>query len=295
MRKVRYLRFAVALAAVLAVFASMQHHGVAVGSICMLCPVGFLSLTAASGSVAWALVPGVVAGLAIVLLVGRAFCSWLCPTGALKNLFGGRNPRGVAGRAGRAPGPCAHSCSAGSLKAWAVVLIVLLAVSFVVRFPVFCLICPIGLALGTVYAVSRAFVLWQPGWELAIFPLMLLAEVFLFKRWCSDICPWGFALSLVAKVRTKLGFAVGPRSKAPACRSSAGCGACGSACPEDIDVSAADPAAFEGCTLCLDCVSACPAQAISIGVVRAKPHGGEGEGEEAEPAAESGRQAPPER
>ena len=94
MRKVRYLRFAVALAAVLAVFASMQHHGVAVGSICMLCPVGFLSLTAASGSVAWALVPGVVAGLAIVLLVGRAFCSWLCPTGALKNLFGGRNPRG---------------------------------------------------------------------------------------------------------------------------------------------------------------------------------------------------------
>lgn len=218
MRKVRYLRFAVALAAVLAVFASMQHHGVAVGSICMLCPVGFLSLTAASGSVAWALVPGVVAGLAIVLLVGRAFCSWLCPTGALKNLFGGRSPRGVAGRAGRAPGPCAHSCSAGSLKARAVVLIVLLAVSFVVHFPVFCLICPIGLALGTVYAVSRAFVLWQPGWELAIFPLMLLAEVFLFKRWCSDICPWGFALSLVAKVRTKLGFAVGPRSKAPAGR-----------------------------------------------------------------------------
>ena len=87
MRKVRYLRFAVALAAVLAVFASMQHHGVAVGSICMLCPVGFLSLTAASGSVAWALVPGVVAGLAIVLLVGRAFCSWLCPTGALKKVL----------------------------------------------------------------------------------------------------------------------------------------------------------------------------------------------------------------
>lgn len=180
MRKVRYLRFAVALAAVLAVFASMQHHGVAVGSICMLCPVGFLSLTAASGSVAWALVPGVVAGLAIVLLVGRAFCSWLCPTGALKNLFGGRSPRGVAGRAGRAPGPCAHSCSAGSLKTQAVVLIVLLAVSFVVHFPVFCLICPIGLALGTVYAVSRAFVLWQPGWELAIFPLRRFPSA-----WCA--------------------------------------------------------------------------------------------------------------
>lgn len=271
MAKMRYVRFLVALAVLIVVLACMQFHGVAIGSLCMLCPVGFLSISAASGAIPWALSPGVIIALVIVVVVGRAFCSWLCPTGALKNLFGGRNPRGVAGQAGKnaAPG-CNGSCSSGGgMKTQAVVLAVLLAVSFVVHFPVFCLICPIGLALGTAYALSRALVLWQPGWELVIFPLMLLAEVFLFKRWCSSICPWGFFLGLMAKLRTKFGHALAPKSQADACRSSQGCGACSLVCPENIDVSHADLKTLEGCTLCLDCVSACPSKAITVGIVGA--------------------------
>lgn len=289
MSKMRYVRFLVALAAVAVVFACMQFHGVAIGSLCMLCPVGFASVSAASGSVPWALVPGVAAALAIVLIAGRAFCSWLCPTGALKNLFGGRNPRGIAGQAGKsASSGCAGPCaSGGGLKTQGIVLAVLLAVSFLVHFPVFCLICPIGLALGTVYALSRAFVLWQPGWELVAFPLMLLAEVFLFKRWCSSICPWGFFLGLVAKVRTRLGFALAPRSRAEACRASQGCGACSVACPEDIDVSSADLKTLEGCTLCLDCVAACPSKAITLGV--AKKTGGGIAASDAHPQAGGAR------
>lgn len=269
MAKMRYVRFLVALAVLIVVLACMQFHGVAIGSLCMLCPVGFLSISAASGSIPWALLPGVIAALAIVVVVGRAFCSWLCPTGALKNLFGGRNPRGVAGQAGKnAASECSRSCSSGGgLKTQAIVLAALLAVSLVVHFPVFCLICPIGLALGTAYALSRALVLWQPGWELVIFPLMLLAEVFLFKRWCSSICPWGFFLGLVAKLRTKFGYALAPKSHADACRSSQGCGACSLMCPEDIDVSHADLKMLERCTMCLDCVSACPSKAIAVGVV----------------------------
>lgn len=270
MHKMRYIRFGVAALVLVAIFASMQMHGVAVGSLCALCPVGFASIAAASGSIPWQLLPGVVALLLIVFLLGRVFCSWVCPTGALKNLFGGRTPRGVAGRMGDAPQKRTEGArSKSSLLSQGIVLAVLLVVSFVVHFPVFCLICPIGLALGTLYAVSRMLVLWQPGWELLAFPAMLLLEVFLFKRWCSKICPLGFFFGLMAKARSRLGFAVAPRVCGGSCRASQGCSACGTVCPEDIEVSSADPRDFEDCTLCLDCVENCPTKSLSLKVAKA--------------------------
>ena len=288
MHKARYVRFVVAALVLVAIFVGMQAH-VVVGSLCVLCPVGFASVAAASGSVPWQLLPGVVALLLIVFLLGRVFCSWVCPTGALKNLFGGRAPRGVVGRAGEpprasasagsasdsglgkpggsSPSGCAKACGSGSkssVVAQGVVFAVLLVVSFVVHFPVFCLICPIGLALGTLYAISRVFVLWTPGWELVVFPLMLLLEVFLFKRWCSRICPLGFFFGLAASLRSRLGFAVAPRVCGDSCRASEGCRACGTVCPEDIDVSSANPRDFEDCTLCLDCVGNCPTKSLQV-------------------------------
>ena len=76
----------------------------------------------------------------------------------------------------------------------------------------FCLLCPIGLVFGTLWALNRVFVLLQPGWELIVFPLMLLAELFLFKRWCSSICPLGFFFGLMGKLRAKLGFGARPQA-----------------------------------------------------------------------------------
>lgn len=282
MHKMRYVRFAVAAAVLVAILVGMQMHG-AIGSLCMLCPVGFLSVTAASGSVPWGWLPGVIVLLVVVFVLGRVFCSWICPTGALKNLFGGHKPRGVVGRTGdeprppcaskkadsssdpKAKGSCAGACSKSDLRTQGIVLAVLLVVSFVVHFPVFCLFCPIGLVLGTVYAISRLFVLWTPGLELLVFPLILLAEVFLFKRWCAKICPLGFFFGLMAKLRSRLGFAIAPGVKeGSGCRANEGCKACGTVCPEDIDVSSADPCDFEDCTLCLDCMETCPTKSLTV-------------------------------
>ncbi|MEG0503674.1 MAG: 4Fe-4S binding protein, partial [Raoultibacter sp.] len=131
------------------------------------------------------------------------------------------------------------ACSAGgsSIKTQAIVLGVLLIVSFIVKFPVFCLICPIGLVFGSLWAVNRVFVLLEPGWELIIFPLMLIAELFLFKRWCSAICPLGFFFTLMAKARTKLGFDVKPQVNCSTCISREGCTTCSTVCSENIDVA----------------------------------------------------------
>lgn len=271
MNKMRYLRIGVALAVLVVVFVCTLAH-VPVGTLCALCPVGFAELTVAGGAVPWELLPGVLVLLAVVFLLGRVFCSWVCPTSLLRNLFGGRTPRGLTGQTGTCAGCATDSANPNAartrnnLASQGVVLAVLLVVSFIVHFPVFCLICPIGLVLGTLFATSRLLVTWQPGWELLVFPAMLFLEVFVLRRWCSAICPLGFFFGLVAKARSRLTFLPDPRVRKSVCLCSEGCNVCATVCPEDICAATAEPRDLEDCTLCLDCREHCPTRALSLKV-----------------------------
>lgn len=274
----RLLRIGVALGIlVLAVVSTRFEGALPVGTLCVVCPVGFSQIAVASGSIPWHLLPGMLAVLAIVFMLGRVFCSWACPTQLLKNIFGGRSPRGILGRTGEAIAgnssstqSCSTCGSGGSLKTQGIVLGVLLLVSFVVKFPVFCLFCPIGLVFGTLWALNRVFVLLQPGWELIVFPLMLIAELFLFKRWCAAICPLGFFFGVASKVRTKLGFGVRPQANCATCIAPEGCRTCSTVCPESIDVSANSNAVIlEDCSLCGDCVENCPTKSIKLTMKKA--------------------------
>ena len=265
--KTRTKMMRILVASLLLVAAVVSAHlggAAAIGTLCVLCPVGFALVAAASQSIPWHLAPGVLATLAIVFLLGRAFCAWVCPSQLLKNIFGGRAPRGILGRGATAPSGGCASCGSSNLKSQGAVLAVLLVVSFAVGFPVFCLLCPVGLVFGTLWALNRVFVLLQPGWELVIFPLMLLAELFLFKRWCSAVCPLGFFFGLMGKLRAKLGFGARPAADCSTCISKDGCRTCATACPEDIDVARPGTATLESCTFCLDCVENCPTKSIKL-------------------------------
>ncbi|WP_305117959.1 4Fe-4S binding protein [uncultured Adlercreutzia sp.] len=271
MNKMRYLRIGVALAVLAVVFGCTLAH-VPVGTLCALCPVGFAELAVAGGAVPWELLPGVLVLLAVVFLLGRVFCSWVCPTSLLRNLFGGRTPRGLTGQTGTCAG-CATdpanpntARTRNNLASQGLVLAVLLVVSFIVHFPVFCLICPIGLVFGTLFAASRLLVTWQPGWELLVFPAMLVLEVFVLRRWCSAICPLGFFFGLMAKARSRLTFLPDPRVRKDVCLHNEGCNVCATVCPEDISAATAEPRDLEDCTLCLDCREHCPTRAISLTV-----------------------------
>lgn len=275
MNRMRYLRIGIALAVLLVIAGCTAAH-LPSGTLCALCPVGFAEVTLASRSVPWALLPGVAALLAIVFLLGRAFCSWACPTSLARNLFGGRAPHGLTGRTGACPSCTADAANPNAarehsnLATQAAVLVVLLAASFVVHFPVFCLICPIGLAFGTLFAISRLFVTWQPGWELIVFPLMLLAEALVLRRWCAAVCPLGFFFGLAAKARARLVFLPRPRARTTRCIHREGCNACATVCPENISAATADEHDLEDCTFCLDCKEHCPTGAIVLAEQKAK-------------------------
>ncbi len=282
MNKMRYLRIGVAAAVLIVVFACTFAH-VPIGTLCALCPVGFAEISVAGGSVPWSLLPGVLIVLAVVFLLGRVFCSWVCPTSLLRNIFGGRKPHGLTGQTGSCAGCAAaealspregdaegaaadpnKSRQRNNLLAQGIVLVVLLAVSFVVHFPVFCLFCPIGLVFGTMFAVSRMFVTWQPGWELIVFPAMLALELFVLRRWCAAICPLGFFFGLMTKARSRLGFLPHVRVNQQTCLHAEGCEVCTTTCPEDICAATSDAKALEDCTMCLDCREHCPSRAIAM-------------------------------
>lgn len=264
----RYLRIGIAAVVLVVVFACTFAQ-VPIGTLCALCPVGFAEVAVAGGSIPWDLLPGVLVVLGVVFLLGRVFCSWVCPTSLLRNVFGGRKPRGLTGRTGDCAG-CGLSNpnearERNNLLAQGIVLAVLLVVSFLVHFPVFCLFCPIGLVFGTLFAVSRMLFTWQPGWELVVFPAMLALELFVLRRWCAAICPLGFFFGLMAKARAKLGFLPQVKVDQQKCLHAEGCTVCATTCPENICAATSDKRDLEDCTLCLDCKEHCPSRAIKVG------------------------------
>lgn len=131
-------------------------------------------------------------------------------------------------------------------------------------FPVFCLICPIGLTFATIVLVMRLFAFGDVAWGVILVPALLLAEVVFFRKWCSKFCPISALMSLVAKAnRTFV-----PTIDNAKCRESAegvSCEVCAAVCPQGINVRHPEAGmSFSECTKCRACVEACPTRAITM-------------------------------
>ena len=132
-------------------------------------------------------------------------------------------------------------------------------------FPVFCLVCPVGLTFATVFMVANLFLTGDASWMVLVAPLILLVEVVLFRKWCHVLCPLGALMSLVGKANKTL-VPKADTSKCLETAKGASCGACVRACPENIDLRYPElsEAALSECTKCRLCVEACPTHAISM-------------------------------
>lgn len=143
------------------------------------------------------------------------------------------------------------------------VLVGTLASAAVFGFPVFCLICPVGLTFATIIGLWNLVQFNEPSWALIIFPIILITEVTVLRKWCSKICPISALVSLLSNLNVTLR----PRVKTDACLHSRGvdCHACVDVCPEQLDPHSKR---IPECSKCGKCVDACPAKAISIKLLK---------------------------
>lgn len=266
-----------------------------------ICPLGWIQSVLSGG--AWDLGSAacIAITIALVVLFGKAFCGWLCPTPLIRRVFGGKRAlaRDVSPRKDECKNGCAtctHTCMAQDMVKrmeqvarqgdgqehskrpntrrrsvlikssrkdlrWAVLCAVMVAV-VLIGFPVFCLVCPVGLAIGEVIALWRFFALGQMTWTVVVLPAILVVELVVLKRWCHVYCPIAAVVSFASKGNKTFR----PVVEARTCLREQGtspCHACFEACPESIDLhdlSAGAP--FNECMKCHACADACPTGSI---------------------------------
>lgn len=249
----------------------------------LLCPLGAIEAMIASKSI----VPVTLISLAVMLvfslLFGRAWCAWGCPAPVIRRFFrrelkGTTSVGGEEGTSSNSPASsacagCAAAAKAFDLKAslahighdkrtW--VLVAVLLATLVAGFPIFCLVCPIGLTFGTVGSLWHFFVDKQITMSCVVFPAALLVELVLYRKWCANLCPVAGLLNIFGQF-ARLGRPHINEETCLRCTGAAACNVCTSVCSESIDKhSPAVAQALGECTRCGECAKHCPTASIEL-------------------------------
>ena len=271
--KTKNLRTAIA-AAVFGVMAIGLMAGVSTGTlsgfgwdtIAALCPLGALGTMIATKTMIPRAVISLVIMAALVLLVGRAFCAWLCPTTLIyriRDYF--RSPKkrkalaeqknaeikaisqqeldslkpakGAKDAKGHACGACGkcQPVKHGKLDSRHAVLGGALLSAAVFGFPVFCLVCPVGLTFATVLVLWRAFSAGDATIGIILIPAMLIVELVFLRKWCTRFCPLSALMNLVGRF-SRTFVPVIDDEKCLETAKGASCSKCAEVCQFDINL-----------------------------------------------------------
>lgn len=251
-----------------------------IGQFNVLCPLGGIEAMLASKSFLPSAAISAAVVLIFVLLFGRAWCAWGCPAPAIRSFFRRKqkgNEDATAKEAACPSGGCGKNAGFKSIayqvahdrRLW--VLVGVLLVTFIVGFPIFCLVCPIGLTFGTVSSLWHLIIDKQVTLSVIVFPLALLVELVVYRKWCINLCPIAGLLNLFGRF-AKL---FRPRVDASTClryNTNKQCDICARVCAESINLHTADASQALGeCTRCGECMKHCPTNSISIKVKPSEP------------------------
>lgn len=256
-----------------------------IDDISLICPLGALATMIATRTVIPRAVVSLVIAALFIVVLGRAFCGWLCPIPVVEKLRDTFAPkrdkekgRGVCNVLGSAScGSCTGTCVAkrgDKVDVRHIVLVAALVSTLIFGFPVFCLGCPAGLTFGTIFLFVNLFTQGDLSWATVVIPLILLLEVVIFKKWCHAFCPLGAFFSLIGK-GNKTFVPTVEEAKCIEGHSMLECGICAKVCPEGINPRHMDlsSASMCECTKCRQCVEKCPGQAITMPVLVAAAKG----------------------
>ena len=257
-------------------------------TISMICPVGALTTMLASKVIVPRAVISLVVVVVLVIVFGRAFCAWACPVPVASKLRVFFAPHSKTGNVSAhsshieriktseldelteeekgllktSCGTCAEKRGGLDARHWVLGGSLLSAAIF--GFPVFCLICPVGLSFATIFLLMRAFGFGDVTWAIVIVPAFLILEVVVFRRWCHTFCPISALMSLVAKANKTFRPSIDD-AKCLETAHGATCGRCGMVCEEGIDPRHPElGSSWNECTKCRACVEVCPSGALKM-------------------------------
>ncbi len=214
------------------------------GRLTLADPLAVLQLLLAGGAVATQVIVGALIVLVAYMVVGRAFCSWVCPVNLITDLA--EWTRKVLGF--REP-PLMYL----NRKLRYLVLAMVLVLSVLLSLPVFEFVSPIAAASrGVAFGMGM-------GWALLL--AIFLFDLFVVRHgYCGHVCPLGAFYSLTTRFRL-----VRVRHEKDSCTL---CGNCFNVCPETHvlglvgkhDGTVNNPE----CTNCFRCVEVCDDDALFV-------------------------------
>ncbi|MBZ4654016.1 MAG: 4Fe-4S ferredoxin iron-sulfur binding domain protein [Peptococcaceae bacterium] len=185
------------------------------------------------------------------LLVGRQFCSWICPLGTLQEWMSN------LGKKLKLTITVPEKVEKILAKLKYVILVLILFGTYTTATLVFRELDPFYALFHLANpALSGAFI---------IFALVLVLSIFIPRVWCRFLCPLGAFVNILS-----IASLVKPYRNEDKCIS---CGLCDRKCPVQVQVSKSTVLLNDSCNHCLDCMDACPKKGaldFKLGYVPAK-------------------------
>lgn len=225
-------------------FISGSLYSLAIGPVWITDPLSGLQTILSSLTLDTVLLLSMLIPVVLALVLGRVFCSWMCPQNALSELFdhlsekirakGGQRPRLIKGLP--------------PVKVRYLILVTLLIAAPLLGFPIANLMSAPGIIS---VQVTKFIYEGTVGFELGLIGLIILTEVFVVRRvWCNYICPVGSFLGIFRNRRTLK--VVYEEDAAHVCGR---CMACKDECRLGLDPMGGEIYPF--CHNCGDCIGAC--------------------------------------